>query len=363
MIYATLLFCSIYCILAITASIGFFMQLRKESVLQFHHTSIGNQISLIIPFRNEAHRIKPLLNSLLNSKSLPNEVVFVNDCSDDNSVEIIQNYLGDKISYKIVDSLYYGKKGAIKTGIELAHSKYILSMDADVIFTPNYFNYIHKLAPAKLLILPINVQATGFWQVIELDFDILQFTNLVVNGYKRPILSSGANLLFEKSAYEQYSSFELHQHILSGDDQFLLADFIQNKQEIVLSSAPELRINTFSNQSLKTFVNQRLRWFSKTPKVKDQLANFIGFFNLLIHLIFWGILIYFLSQHKFRLAGTIFCFKAILDTVTMFPFFVRAQKSQSTLLLPIYELIKPLLFVIFIFTYLFYNPSWKNRKL
>jgi glycosyltransferase involved in cell wall biosynthesis len=92
----------------------------------------NNLLSLIIPIYNEADHLLEFLNKI-DSLSLPieKEFVIVNDCSTDNSLEILNNFKF-KTKVKIIDKkTNEGKGAALRNGIENANGNFLGIQDAD----------------------------------------------------------------------------------------------------------------------------------------------------------------------------------------------------------------------------------------
>lgn len=106
------------------------------------------KLSIIIPAYNEARTIHLILNkvdavSLIGG--LSKEVVIVNDCSKDNTAEVVRAYMQDKPYIKFVEhTINSGKGAAIHTGIKEATGDYIIVQDADLEYDPNEFNILLK---------------------------------------------------------------------------------------------------------------------------------------------------------------------------------------------------------------------------
>ncbi|MCL4279634.1 MAG: glycosyltransferase, partial [Ignavibacteriaceae bacterium] len=96
-------------------------------------------VSVIIPFRNESENILASLKSI-ESQLYPIEkfeVIYVNDSSEDNSMEILKENI-KKINIKIISvpneySINAHKKRAVRFGIENAKGDIIVTTDADCI--------------------------------------------------------------------------------------------------------------------------------------------------------------------------------------------------------------------------------------
>jgi len=94
-------------------------------------------ISIIIPFLNEEDNIELLVNELENyfhsNKALTAEVIFVNDGSTDNSLEILKRIFFKSFDAKIISlSKNYGSHAALRAGIVHASGNYIGFMYADL---------------------------------------------------------------------------------------------------------------------------------------------------------------------------------------------------------------------------------------
>jgi glycosyltransferase involved in cell wall biosynthesis len=105
-------------------------------------------VSFIITVYNKEQYLHYCIQSLVKQKITANvEYIFVDDCSTDNSVSVIESYAQKLSNIKIVkmDS-NRGVMSAIYKGIEHANGKYIQFIDADDQIAPNAINYCVNLA-------------------------------------------------------------------------------------------------------------------------------------------------------------------------------------------------------------------------
>ena len=97
------------------------------------------KVSVVIPAYNEAENISPLLERLLPVLQQYNdyEVIFVDDGSQDNSLDVLERYHTDnaKIHY-ISFSRNFGHQYALRAGLEYATGDCVISMDADLQHPP-----------------------------------------------------------------------------------------------------------------------------------------------------------------------------------------------------------------------------------
>lgn len=88
----------------------------------------GLEYSIVIPARNEASRIEPLLRSLNNLAPAPKQIIVVDDLSDDQTGEIARRFEG----VDVIIGAGQGKAKALQAGIARASSDHCLLLDADV---------------------------------------------------------------------------------------------------------------------------------------------------------------------------------------------------------------------------------------
>jgi glycosyltransferase involved in cell wall biosynthesis len=103
-------------------------------------------LSIIIPAYNEARTIHLILDrvyAVTLIHDLKKEVILVNDCSTDQTEEVLMSY---RASHPEMNMQYYkhevnqGKGAAIHTGIKKASGEYLVIQDADLEYDPEEFN-------------------------------------------------------------------------------------------------------------------------------------------------------------------------------------------------------------------------------
>lgn len=102
-------------------------------------------ISIIIPAYNNGIYINKCIESILNQTYRNIEIIIINDCSTDNTEDIIKKYLtkDNRIAY------YYNEKNmgvgyTRNKGIELAKGKYIYFLDSDDYIEPTAISDLYN---------------------------------------------------------------------------------------------------------------------------------------------------------------------------------------------------------------------------
>jgi len=239
-------------------------------------------ISIIIPFRNESDNILKSLKSIesLNYPRGNFEVIYVNDSSDDDSLEKLT--IACKTDNVKVVSVPEGfllnahKKRAVRFGIENSKGSIIFTTDADCVHQADWLNNMMNCFNEDTGFVSGPVEfydGKNIWENVQkTEFAGLVLTGAGLIGKNRPIICNAANIAYRKSAYEAVNGFSDNMNLSSGDDEFLMQKiWKETNYKVSFCLSRDAVVKTDANKSVEQFYHQRKRWASKGLFYADKL--------------------------------------------------------------------------------------------
>lgn len=278
--------------LAIYASVLLYISgfLRKiNSALPAFNENLP-ALSVVIACRNEERNISGLLRSLAAQDYPPHlfEVVVVDDNSSDATFNHALEFK-ELNNLKVIRSRGSGKKASVRYGVENASFPLVVTTDADCRMNPAWLRtialFFNTFQP-EMIIGPVKLVATnsltGLFQMIE--WSALQGITAGTAEAGSPVMCSGANMAFTKETYMRHSR-DLRNHLASGDDIFFLQSLKKGgKIRIMWLPSSEASVTTPAASSVKSLINQRARWVSKSGEYRDPYTIFLAIVTLLANL-------------------------------------------------------------------------------
>ncbi len=301
MIFAGILLILIYAGILLWFRVGDF----RMKTSHYRNPDYSTEFSIVVAFRNEENNLPALLESIL-ALDYPREsfeLLLVDDQSSDNSGQVIEETLRNStVSWKIVDTKRISnspKKDAVTSGVKQAKFDWIVTTDADCRVPVNWLvdfnNIIMNLKPSMVCGQVFVEESRDFFSEYQ-KFEMLALQGVTKGsfGWNRPMLCNGANLAYSREGFDIVHGFEGNNNLASGDDVFLMQKFLGPlKGEVVFLKDPAHTVVTKAVKGFKNMIRQRVRWASKTSKMKGPLIKSTGLIVFLMNLWLVVGLVYF----------------------------------------------------------------------
>lgn len=304
------------------------------------------KISVIIPARNEENNIGACLDSLVEQdypKDLL-EIIVADDHSTDETAGIVTRYKDAGIHLLSLekemanpDGSGGGKKNALTAAIKISSGTLIITTDADCIFPKKWLSTLvsfYETYTPVFIAAPVTFskekKALHIFQ--SLDFLSLQGITAasVYSGFHT--MCNGANLAYEKKAFETVGGFSGIDQIASGDDMLLMHKiYTLNPKKVMYCLSPDTIVETKPAENIKAFLNQRIRWASKALVYHDKRIIYVLMLVYLLNSLLLALFIYVLfTTHLASALIMLILVKTIIELVFLIPV-ARFYKKTSLL--------------------------------
>lgn len=199
-------------------------------------------ISILVPARNEAHRVlEKSISSMLDQTYQNYELIVLNDRSTDDTQKILKKLKAQNSKLKIIEGKepekdWLGKPHALKQAFENSNGEWILTADADIIFAPETLetvvDYAEKNNFDALTLIPKQIFGS-FWEKLFMPvfgwFCLLAMPLHRVNDPNRKeSMGVGNFFIFRREVLEKIGGFESVKSEVAED--LKLAEIIKNKK-------------------------------------------------------------------------------------------------------------------------------------
>jgi len=346
------------------------MRIPPYSAQSLSHASV----SVVIAARNEETHIKNCLTSLLNQNhAFENlEIIVVDDQSEDNTADIVSSFQDKGIRLIQIgnDEKVGGKKVALARGIAAATNGIIVTTDADCVFPETWLNSLvsyREKTDAVFVAAPVmfRKEKNLFEKFQTLDFLSLQGITASAVHSNQFNMCNGANLLYTKDAFNGVKGFAGIDHIASGDD-MLLMEKIEKAYpgKVKYCYSRDAIVTTEPAESMKAFLQQRIRWASKAGNYSNAWIKVI---LLIVFLVNVGLISVFITgffdSFYFRAFGIFMMMKALSEL----PFMIRTARFFNKVKLIPWFIPSQILHILYTITAATFGMvttyTWKGRKL
>ena len=335
-------------------------------------------ITIIIPARNEQANIGACIDSVLAQKYPVDlfEVIVIDDHSEDNTAAIVKEQKHRNVRCISLSDIYPGgekinsyKKAAIAAGIATANGTLIVTTDADCVAPNAWLLHIAAMYERQfpvMIVAPVIYSVKN--RVVELfqliDFMSMQGITAAAHALKLGNMSNGANLAFSRAVYNEVGGYEGIDHLASGDDILLMMKMSKfSPGRIAYLKSPNAVVSTTPQPTWSSFLQQRIRWASKSGKYNDGRLTAILLLVYLFNLSFVVLAVAGIFNHTFfLLAGYMLVVKIIAELLFLLPV---ARFFRDSWVLPYFPLLQPLhiLYIVLAgFLGFIGGYKWKGRS-
>ncbi len=249
-------------------------------------TNDRQPVSIIICARNEAENLDKFLPYVLNQKYPEYEVIVVNDCSEDNSYDILGKFLLGyphlRVSTINKDPKFtHNKKLAQFIGIKASRYDLLLFTDADC--KPDSDEWLDGMAASFKPKTTFVLGYGGYFREKGLlnkfiRYDsmtiAMQYLGMAIRGL--PYMGVGRNLAYRRSLFFANKGYGAHNQLASGDDD-LIVNSNATSGNTVVEFSPATHTRSVPASSIKEFIKQKKRHYSTAPyyKLRDKVILFV----------------------------------------------------------------------------------------
>ena len=312
-------------------------------------SNFDQPVSVLICAKNEAKNLSKYLPLYLDQDYKNFELVLINDCSTDATLEIFRKFKEENPSQiKIVDVIaneqFWGsKKYALTLGIKAASYEHLLFTDADC--KPGSKNWIKEMSSffneKKQLIL-----GYGAYEKIENSLlnKLIRFETLVTAiqyfSYSKigiPYMGVGRNLAYTKTKFFSVNGFINHMKIKSGDDD-LFINQIATKNNTANCLSPNSFTVSAPKLTFKEWVQQKRRHVSTASHYKNFHKLLLGLFYS-TQLLFWTIsLILFTTLYQWQFVLILVLVRILIQYSIIWTSAKKLNEKDLVLLAPFLEI-------------------------
>jgi biofilm PGA synthesis N-glycosyltransferase PgaC len=239
-------------------------------------------VSVIICARNEEQNLREFLPSVLEQEYPEFEVIVVNDCSEDNSFDVlgefIKKYPKLKVSNISKDPQFtHTKKFAQFIGIKAARNELLLFTDADC--RPAGKDWLKTMVSDFEAGITFVLGYGGYFsrkgllnKYIRYDssFIAIQYFGLALRGF--PYMGVGRNLAYRRSVFFEKKGFGSHGNLASGDDD-LFVNANANADNVAIELREEAHTRSVPASGITALFKQKKRHLTTSVhyKLRDKL--------------------------------------------------------------------------------------------
>lgn len=238
---------------------------------------IAQPVSVIICARNEEENLRENLSFVVEQQYPDFEVIVVNDCSEDETGEILKDYAARYSHFRYTtikkdEKFSHGKKLAVMVGIKAAKHETILFTDADC--KPQSPAWLMKMTGMLDDKKEICLGYSGFYRkkgflnmFLRYDafFIAMHYLSFAMAG--KTYMGVGRNLAYHKHLFFDNKGFARHLDLDSGDDDLFINE-VATPANTVVSLSHEAQTKSAAPALFSRWMRQKKRHRSTFPRYK-----------------------------------------------------------------------------------------------
>ncbi|MFO8054667.1 MAG: glycosyltransferase [Bacteroidales bacterium] len=321
-------------------------------------------VSIVIAAKNEYHNLSRFLPLILQQNYPDFEVIIVNDASDDDSAELLDDLKQKNKHLKVINlyknfNFFKGKKFPLSVGIRSAKHEHLLLTDADCkpysnLWIKTMLSSYGKDTQIVLGYGKYEHKKTFLNKIQRYDtlFTAMQYFSFALLG--DPYMGVGRNLSYVKTLFQKSKGFSSHYKIKSGDDD-LFINKVAGKHNTAICAEQNGFTISRSTATFGHWVKQKRRHLTTGKYYKPRHKLMLGVFNI-SRFVFWATLIALLI--RFFNAGYVITSGILLLGTFLFILKNIMRKFDEKHLL----LLSPFLDIILLISYVFITFANLMRK-
>jgi cellulose synthase/poly-beta-1,6-N-acetylglucosamine synthase-like glycosyltransferase len=353
--------------------INYLLNYLPASMLKNGHIEKGTTnvpVTVIICARNEDHNLAEYLPLVLKQDYPEYEVVVVNDCSNDNTGNVVDELARTYPKLRkadIKEDAYYkhGKKFAVLVGIKSAKYNHLVFTDADCY--PVSDQWLKQLAGGftdkREIVLGYGayIKEEGMLNSL-IRYDTFAGAVQYFSGAlrKRPSMGVGRNLAYTRDLFFNNKGFASHYHLRSGDDDLFVNETATSTNTNVCIQSDAVTLSR-PKKTFREWRLQKARHLTTAPHYNASSKAHLAFSHFTQYFFLLSLVGLAFSLQTLLLIPILLLLKSLTQILIIKRAAARLGERDLLAGAPFYELILLFIYPIFQATKVFYKPNrWTN---
>ena len=283
-------------------------------------------VSVIIASRDDARMLRKHLPMVMSQKGVTYEVIVVDDCSLDDTVDVLREYSEKYSNFrtsKLVESGDFegGKKFAVTMGIKAAQYPNLVFIDADCYpATDDWLRIMAERLMFKKVVLgygPFKKEKGFLNKLIRFDtYKIaMQYLSYSLSGI--PYMGVGRNLAYHSYLYFDAKGFTSHLNVVSGDDD-LFVNEVSNSKNTGIEINPDAHVYSLTKPNYEKWEFQKRRHLTTAPKYKFGHKLMLLLFPMAQYIMNIAFVLLLVRQFNMEVILAIYGLKILLQGIVQF---------------------------------------------